>query len=164
MPRYPGGQHRTALCFASPAQPPLLDQRVDRRNHCQREHRRRDHPTNHRRRDAAHHVRAGAGSPRVVPGAAFTTASISLASLSISSGSLPNTLMPIGLLPGRSSCWRVRPCPLPRPIRQHHTSHQGSWMRREARPKLPLAICSRVTRASERICQILTYGFALFIA
>ncbi|KFB66526.1 MAG: hypothetical protein CAPSK01_004205 [Candidatus Accumulibacter vicinus] len=44
-------------------QPPLLNQRIDRRNHRQGEDGRRNHPADHRRGDAAHHLGTGAGAP-----------------------------------------------------------------------------------------------------
>jgi two-component system heavy metal sensor histidine kinase CusS len=45
------------------AQLPLLDQRIQRRNHRQRQHGRRHHAAHHRRGDAAHDLAAGAGAP-----------------------------------------------------------------------------------------------------
>ena len=59
-----GGCNHNLLYFSNPPpQPPLLDQRIDRRNHGQRQHRAGDHAANHGRGDAAHHFGAGAGSP-----------------------------------------------------------------------------------------------------
>ena len=49
--------------FQPPPQPPLFDQRVDRRNHSQRQHGAGDHAADHGRGDAAHDFGAGSCPP-----------------------------------------------------------------------------------------------------